>query len=132
MTMLAVVRVAVRVRIVRVAVSMLVVGMPVLIMRIWVIACRRIDQSMVPVFVGLRLVVIYAGQVLVLVLVLDRSVAVLVSVRERFGHDGTVAASLTPARGSRQVHCYGRVVSSSRRCLRPARLRGPRARPLRR
>ena len=87
MTMLAVIRMAVRVVIVRVAVSMLVVGMSVLIVRMWVIACRRIDHSgMVPVFVGLGLIVIYAGQVLVLVLVLDRSVAVLVGVREHFGH----------------------------------------------
>src|SRR5213080_5019969 len=101
MTMLAVVRVAVRVRIVRVAVSMLVVGMPVLIMRMWVIACRRIDQSMVPVFVGLRLVVIYAGQVLVLVLVLDRSVAVLVGVREHFGHCWNGSGVYQPGSGHR-------------------------------
>src|SRR3954469_2881715 len=127
MTMLVVVRMAVRVVMVRVAVSMVVIGMSVPIMRMWVIACRRIDQSMVPMFVGLGLIVIYGGQVLVLVLVLDRSVAVLVGVRELFGHDGTVAASLTPARGiaaSPLLRARGQQqpqVSSPRQASRPSR-----------
>jgi hypothetical protein len=67
--------------------TMLIVGMPVSMLVVGVPVCWHIDQGdVMAVFVGLGLVVIVASEVLVLMLVLDRSVAVPVSVRERFVH----------------------------------------------
>jgi len=87
MPMHAVMRVAMLVLFVRMAVSVLFVGMRMSMIVVPVAACWHIDQGdVMAVFVGLGTVVIRAGEVLVLVFVLYRTMTVLVSVGEGFWH----------------------------------------------
>lgn len=87
MTMLAVMRVAMVVLFERMAVPVIFAGTRRSVLVVAVSACWHVDQGdVVAVFVGLGTVVILAGEMLVLVFVLDRTMTVPVSVGQGFWH----------------------------------------------